>query len=231
MDVADFTMAVTKELLIAIAVAIAVGAAWTVFCVALGWPLLGILGVVLGAIVGSAACVCLRADASPLAGMLAAVVAMALVLTGATLEQQGDNRGLIAAVESDDSHIAALAEQIAWERATPQTDDQGQPRAATTLDAIPASVDRPPGISPAVMPAEIREAAVTRWQSMPAEEKQKFRDERKRWMTQTLGPELNRFERTATGWPLGTVAALAGVAAMLSAAWPALVGRYLRGDR
>ena len=230
-DVADPSMAVTKELLISLAVALFAGAVWTTLCLLLGWPLLGVMGIALGVVVGSATCACLRADAGPLAGMTAALLAMVVLLAGALLERGGENRGAIADAESDESYIATIAEQIAWRRAIPTLDEHGQPLPTATTNTGPAGVDAPPGIPPAEIPAEIRHEAEARWQAMPAEEKQKLRDERQRWMVHTLGAELNRFERKSTGWPLGTVAALTGVAALLSAAWPALVGRYVRGER
>jgi len=42
----------------------------------------------------------------------------------------------------------------------------------------------------------------------------------------SLGPDMNQLERPVTGWPPAAVVALAGVVAMLSAAWPAVAARY-----
>jgi hypothetical protein len=230
-DVAELSMAVNKELLISLSIALAAGATWTALCVALGWPLLGVAGIVLGLIVGSAACGYLRADANPIAGMATALIAVVLLCVGTSLARVGDGRSALAVAESDESYVTTIAEQIAWERAASTPDERNSSTSTEPLAVPDSNLLPPPGIAPVEISTQLRHEAEERWASMPAEEKQKLRDERRRWMTHTLGANLDRFERTPTGWPLATVASLTGVAALLSAAWPALVGRYLPGDR
>ena len=56
----------------------------------------------------------LRSAASPIAGVVAAVLAMLTLAIAAGFENRSDSRSVIAAAQSDASFITAIAEQILW---------------------------------------------------------------------------------------------------------------------
>jgi hypothetical protein len=167
-----------------------------------------------------------RADAA--AGLCAAALTLVVLLISAMFQTRSDRVEAAREIASDDSYIAAIAEDMLWQQSAATPDEQ----AASGAPA--ASVDRselPPGISEEQLPAELLQAAAARWHAMPEAERKKIRDTRQRWLSASQGESLEDLQRGPSWTSMLSVAALSSAVALLVASWPALAARFVFGER
>lgn len=215
----DETEMFSKVHLLGISASAVAAVVWSLICVAVDWKFVGFAGMLLGLLVGASAWGVVQFRGDAVTGLAASLITVVALCIGATIQRTAEIESAIKGVDTDESYIMSIAEDLLWQKAS-------VPAEPTEIGAATATEFSTPGIGIESIPAEVRQAAETQWRQMSHDEKQKFREARSRWQTTSQGVELENMNASG-GWL--SFLSVVGIAASLSAAivaWPAIMSRY-----
>lgn len=198
----------------------AAGGAWLLACAGLGWSLHGVAGLMLGPIVGIAMGAMLgRERQSSLGAAIGAgAIAGVLLLIGTQTFERQERTQLQTATQSNDSLIAAIADEIALENFAREK-TPAESRAEAAQGALAPFAATRETISP-----EVWQQAEDRWNALDPAEQEEIRRQRERWINASQGPTLERHD-TGPGWLSRTIKtlAVAGLASVTTLVTPRLL--------